>query len=63
MLNRISGAMVHLGNPWLKAVDVALIPYRLTEYAVSVYPSELNEDLALAAGPRRAQPWRVARSG
>ena len=45
---RLLGACSHRDVPrYLKAFDVALIPYRLTEYTASVYPTKLNEYLAM----------------
>ena len=45
---RLLGARLHSDVPrYLKAFDVALIPYRLTEYTASVYPTKLNEYLAM----------------
>ena len=32
---------------YLKAFDVALVPYRLTDYTAAVYPAKLNEYLAM----------------
>ncbi len=45
---RLLGSCSHADVPrYLKALDVALIPYRLTEYTASVYPTKLNEYLAM----------------
>jgi glycosyltransferase involved in cell wall biosynthesis len=45
---RFLGVRSHADVPrYLKAFDVALIPYRLAEYTTSVYPTKLNEYLAM----------------
>ena len=42
------GSCSHAEAPrYLKTFDVALIPYRLTEYTASVYPTKMNEYLAM----------------
>lgn len=42
------GAKPHQDLPlYIKAFDVGLIPYRLTEYTDNVYPTKLNEYLAM----------------
>ena len=42
------GARPHRDVPaYIKAFDVALIPYGLTEYTANVYPTKLNEYLAM----------------
>jgi glycosyltransferase involved in cell wall biosynthesis len=45
---RLLGPRPHGEVPaYLKAFDVAVIPYRLTDYTASVYPAKLNEYLAM----------------
>jgi len=42
------GARPHKDLPgYIKGFDVGLIPYRLTEYTANVYPTKLNEYLAM----------------
>lgn len=42
------GAKPHAEVPrYLKRLDVAIVPYRLTEYTAHVYPTKLNEYLAM----------------
>ena len=42
------GARPHRDVPaYIKAFDVALVPYRLSEYTANVYPTKLNEYLAM----------------
>ena len=42
------GARPHRDVPaYIKAFDVAVVPYRLTEYTANVYPTKLNEYLAM----------------
>jgi uncharacterized SAM-binding protein YcdF (DUF218 family)/glycosyltransferase involved in cell wall biosynthesis len=42
------GARPHRDVPaYIKAFDVALVPYRLGEYTANVYPTKLNEYLAM----------------
>jgi glycosyltransferase involved in cell wall biosynthesis len=45
---RLLGPRSHAQVPaYLKAFDVALVPYRLTDYTAAVYPAKLNEYLAM----------------
>jgi glycosyltransferase involved in cell wall biosynthesis len=45
---RLLGECSHADVPrYLRAFDVGLIPYRRTEYTASVYPTKLNEYLAM----------------
>jgi glycosyltransferase involved in cell wall biosynthesis len=42
------GGRAHADVPlYLKSFDAALIPYRLSDYTVSVYPTKMNEYLAM----------------
>jgi uncharacterized SAM-binding protein YcdF (DUF218 family)/glycosyltransferase involved in cell wall biosynthesis len=42
------GPRAHADVPrYIKGFDVAIIPYRLTEYTANVYPTKLNEYLAM----------------
>jgi glycosyltransferase involved in cell wall biosynthesis len=45
---RLLGPRPHVQVPaYLKAFDVAVVPYRLTDYTAAVYPAKLNEYLAM----------------
>ena len=45
---RLLGPRPHAQVPaYLKAFDVAVVPYRLTDYTAAVYPAKLNEYLAM----------------
>lgn len=45
---RLLGARPHRDLPrYVKAFDVGLVPYRLTDYTANVYPTKLNEYLAM----------------
>ncbi|MBI3628975.1 MAG: glycosyltransferase, partial [Candidatus Rokubacteria bacterium] len=45
---RLLGGRAHRDVPrYMKAFDVAIIPYRLSDYTAHVYPTKLNEYLAM----------------
>jgi len=45
---RLLGTRAHADVPrYVKAFDVGIVPYRLTEYTANVYPTKLNEYLVM----------------
>lgn len=45
---RLLGRKAHADlPPYVKAFDVGIVPYRLTEYTANVYPTKLNEYLVM----------------
>ena len=48
---RLLGARSHADVPrYLKGFDVCVVPYRLSDYTAHVYPTKLNEYLAMGLG-------------
>src|SRR4029079_6648852 len=45
---RLLGQRAHTDVPrYVKAFDVGIVPYRLTDYTANVYPTKLNEYLVM----------------
>ena len=59
---RMLGARPHADIPrYVAAFDVALVPYRRTEYTANVYPTKLNEYLAMGTSVVATQLTEILR--